>query len=92
MFDSDETFQRFVFHQNSFMKNQFVETIIIIKNEALIHIVKLIIGKFFFRKNLHLGCFTDSLGDQSACNFIWIDFVSFQLELLFTIILNTHDP
>jgi hypothetical protein len=48
MFDSDETFQRFVFHRNSFMKNRFIETIIIIRKEALIHIIKLILGKFFF--------------------------------------------
>jgi hypothetical protein len=48
MFDSDETLQRFVFHHNSFMKNCFVATIIIIRNKALIHIIKLIIGKYFF--------------------------------------------
>jgi hypothetical protein len=41
MFESDETFQPFVFHRNSFMKNRFVETSIIIRTKALVHIIKL---------------------------------------------------
>jgi hypothetical protein len=84
MFDSDETFQRFISHCNSFTKNRFVEMIIIIRNKALIHIIKLIIGKCFFWSNIHLRCIIDSLRDQSACNFICIDFVSFQWEILFS--------
>jgi hypothetical protein len=51
MFDSDETFQCFVFHCSSVMKNCFVETIIIIRNKALIHIIKLIIGKYFLEQS-----------------------------------------
>jgi hypothetical protein len=41
--DSDETFQCFVFHHNSFMKNHIIETIIIIRTKVLIHIIKLIV-------------------------------------------------
>jgi hypothetical protein len=36
---------------DSFMKNGFVEMIIIIRKKALIHIIKLIFGKFFLEQS-----------------------------------------